>query len=76
MMKIKLSIETDKGIPISSVELKPRGICFDEDSCRRLISMMGSDAREEPLTLLARNIGRSIGPEDVFQLCRAVVNGK
>ena len=70
-MKLELILTEGPAI-LGRVSLNPRGVALDVTSCRRILDMPEAQ-RHEGLVLIAKQIGRSITSEEIFQLCRVVV---
>lgn len=70
-MKLELILVEGPAI-LGRVTLAPRGVALDVAACRRILDMPEAQ-RHEGLVLIAKQIGRSVTSEEVFQLCRKVV---
>lgn len=70
-MKLEL-ILTEGPVIMGRVSLQPRGVALDVAACRRILDLPEAQ-RHEGLALIARQIGRAVTAEEIFQLCRSVV---
>ena len=70
-MKLEL-ILSEGPLILGRVSLNPRGVALNVAACRHILGMPEAQ-RHEGLVLIARQIGRAVTAEEVFQLCRGVV---
>ena len=70
-MKLELILTEGPAI-LGRISLQPRGVALDVAACRRILDMPEAQ-RHEGLVLIAKQVGRAITSEEIFQLCRVVV---